>query len=964
MDKASSGRQVHGRSAVARGGARAASWGVLLLACLCGPLAAQEAAPGEWPMYRRDNQNAGFGPLRISGDKPQVAWRTWIGYYEGLVEASFGQGDKRCALGPQESGEEWLAQNSVRFGLGRSEDVCGDGNALPVRWGAVRGTAIGGLTGEGQPLGRGELAENFRTKVAKILPDVKGLQLVEFEDGQKLKNTSAYGFKPDARGFLWSFENGVKRLVWKTEIEHQCESPLVMLADMEGKGQLDVVVVTWYRAMVFDGRTGVKKTECKWDAGRNYGYAEVTDLTGEGFPSVVVLGDFMIQMSVLANDGSGLHLGWVKLIDYTLLQKKVVLHTGTSPVASLDGGKRKSLVVSLYNAKDDERWHAMIYDAPTGQELADLPDWHVDGIEDLGGDGASELLLSETQHLAQAVDGRLAIGRFRGGKLTLEELPEKGHWLTAPRPFFPLNKSSVAAPRDNRMVMAVPCGNRNRAAICVHGSTGRAVQTVAAYTLDAGGKPERRWSCVFPAGLTVNGKAFGSAQGEQGESILMSVTTQLPQGGDVAAEGCAVRAVSWAKQAASNPPVPIVARLAAGGPPVIVVETSPGVIEALTAPAMPKAAPAPQPTSQGDPAGPGAVRLWASPGRSVAFGWPETLGVVAADLFGDGQKEVLVSTCDARGAPALVALGADGKEKYRHVFQRFNGSQTAWNVGGMLYWTVGHFLDPKQNSVLVTLRRSVMHTEETCLLDVRHNKEVWWQNEIGKRGCGGGLMAAFDLRGTGRDDVIGTYPDITFALAGDTGKVLRWSQYENSDLGGWSAYEHPIVWKLSGAGPTLFQAGGPFAAYQIARRSMDGKLIWHTPYELGTPVLPGLGDVDGDGHDELGAVCPTQPGGKTWQFVCFDAAAGKRKWQMDLGEGRLTDVVACESKASKAEFIFGLGSKLMAVVGQGPDKGEVLWEIKLHNYLGHPILADLYGDGRCELLVTSADGYLYCIDGL
>lgn len=920
---------------------------LLAAALVLGSVRVADAQNLDWPMYRRDAQNTGYCPVAAAGGTPSIAWQTWTGYYEGYVEVAFGTaGSATCALGPTTFGSDYLTLNAARYGIQRLADVCGNSTTLAIAEDTMNAGALECMTGNGLPLGSGDLVENTRTRIAKVLPGSKGLQMVQFEDGLLTMMTPDTGYAPTAKGYLWSFDkDGTKRLVWETTPEPMCEGPLVTLADVSGKGQLDVVVTTWYRVMVFDGLTGVKKWECRWDNGRNYGYTEVGDLNGDGHPEVVVLGDYMIQMSVLTSDGNSLKLKWSKAIDYNVFQKKVVIHTGVSPVADLNGDGKKELIVSVYNQTGDCRWHVMIYDAFTGKPLADLPDWHVDGVVDLNGDGKSELLLGKTNALAQAVNGPLAIGRFLSGRLTLQAVPTAGRWLTTTLASYPLNKATIAAPRGVTAAV-VPCGSGKKAAIAIQGAADLSAQTVYAYGMLSTGAPAKIWRCSLPAGVTVTGRGIYDPGAGAAGSLLLCVSSSLVSPGNVTASGCSVTTDAWARKGRSTSPMPIVATLKQGDLPTTLFETAPNTLQAL------------KPASAGQQP----VPIWTSPGRGAAFNWPLTQGVVAADVFGDGNKVILAAGQDPTGMPSLLALAADGSTRYRHVFQRFNGAAPTTNTGGMLYWKVGHYLSPTSLSVLVTLRRSVLHTEETCLLDVVNNKEVWWQSNIGQRGCGGGLFANADLRGTGQDDVIGGFPDIVYGLNGGDGNILSWKAYEANDLGGWTGYEDPIVWKLKQSGVNMiFQASGP-NPYDVIGRTLDSNLtmVWHTAYMKGSTVMPAFGDLDGDGLDELGAIL-TAPTSLHQMFNCFDAASGKLKWQLDMGAGAPTDMLSCPRPGGGAEFIFAVGTKITAVVGNGT-KGQILWQLTMPDKVVNMILADADGDGRLELLVTCGSS-LFCIKG-
>jgi len=78
--------------------------------------------------------------------------------------------------------------------------------------------------------------------------------------------------------------------------------------------------------------------------------------------------------------------------------------------------------------------------------------------------------------------------------------------------------------------------------------------------------------------------------------------------------------------------------------------------------------------------------------------------------------------------------------------------------------------------VLVTVRRSMMHSEETALLSGKNGREIWRQrrqaNETQNRGVGGTPFALADFDGDGLDDIASFYPSLHYQLSGASGKNL------------------------------------------------------------------------------------------------------------------------------------------------------------------------------------------------
>jgi hypothetical protein len=71
--------------------------------------------------------------------------------------------------------------------------------------------------------------------------------------------------------------------------------------DIDGDGVPEVCVAAHYRVMIFDGRTGRKKTELRYHHSRPYGWFGLADVDGDGQMELVTIGDFQ---SRIRNSGS------------------------------------------------------------------------------------------------------------------------------------------------------------------------------------------------------------------------------------------------------------------------------------------------------------------------------------------------------------------------------------------------------------------------------------------------------------------------------------------------------------------------------------------------------------------------------------------------------------------------------------------------------------------------------------
>ena len=139
--------------------------------------------------------------------------------------------------------------------------------------------------------------------------------------------------------------------------------------------------------------------------------------------------------------------------------------------------------------------------------------------------------------------------------------------------------------------------------------------------------------------------------------------------------------------------------------------------------------------------------------------------------------------------------------------------------------------------------------------------------------------------------------------------------------------------------------------------TLDGEKIWNLPGgdvpQVG--VLPGLGDVDGDGKMALGAPFPDG-------FRCYEAATGKLRWTLKIPAGPYAGTVSADLDGDgRDEFLFAAHNRLVAIKSVGTE-GKLLWQVELPGRLSEPIFADVDGDGQGEVLLTCEDGMLYCLD--
>ena len=298
-------------------------------------------------------------------------------------------------------------------------------------------------------------------------------------------------------------------------------------------------------------------------------------------------------------------------------------------------------------------------------------------------------------------------------------------------------------------------------------------------------------------------------------------------------------------------------------------------------------------------------------------------------------------------------------EIWHHDFPTIPGTPPIWNTGGLVMWQAGHFTDRRRQDVLVTVRRSMMHSEETLLLSGRDGKELWRRvRQINNRGVGGTPFAIADYDGDGLDDIACLHPSEFYLLNGATGRdiLAKPATWEGVPA-------KPVYWGVPIAGD--FDGSGKASLlFATLRRTMigrirtDGALVWWDALDAATTCLPAIGDFTGHGRKDMVGL------GFADGLRCYDAETGKILWRLPSP----TDQTACELASAdidgdgRDEVLLTAATTLYCV-GSSPDgtQGTVRWKLDLHTPLGPPMIADTEGDGKASILVVGADGNVYCV---
>ena len=864
----------------------------------------------DWPMERHDPQMTGRTPLKARmSQAPKMMWRHYLGLWGNhlIVEAQPGT-QEQLPLPSHAFGQSYLSERMVEWGL-RLPPVDLDG----------AGTLV-------------EPPNQAAVKLGKLLPDVPGLQRVEFDNAFSIGAEANYG-----RLYAHDIDPNQPRLVWQTERVKDMYSPVVAIADTDLDGQSEIVMMTQYHLSIYDALTGQEKDSVYWNVGRNYGQLDVVDVDGDGLPDFVIQADAPPHLEFIRNTPDGASLVWSH--KYLANEADVAvptdfaLHNLPNALRDLDGDGRMELAVNIHDFKQGRRWHVVVFDVPTGEVKADFVDQYLWAVADLDADGQFEFFLTEALGKSVERNAQMQVATYLGDKLvTRWESTRPGRFCLRPY-FFPDNANSASSrgPVHHSTILSGDIDGNGFEEFFVT-QDGQ----LLAIGLDAGAYRTKFMltspSDSPPHPLAIRAQANGPAQ------ILVELHAES---GEIHLEGARA-------QLKSHYPVgdfratPTVADLDGDGKNEIIVENAAGFLDVLEPPSAKGGKPRVRWSSKGS-----AQPVWVTWKTGHA-------PVPAVDLDGDGQKEIICSDSGDEPHTTIYALRADGSIYWK--------SELSW-LGPRLTETfkVGRFRDEGWD-VLLTIQETTQ--PEMLCLDGRTGEIRWhkksWKDAQGQTWPYPNQYICYDADGDGLHEIYGSYAYIYYPLDGTTGEPIRtplniWHEVFDR----WQSYFAPLPADFNGDGKTEFLLTSySFAIGGVAVVTPEMEILWQHALDnsVGARGYQGVGDCDGDGIPDIAFYH------LDGRIAVYDGKTGDTKWEVKeltnhgsnsgghFGTGDI-DSDGCD------EFLYPLGSnEIIALDHDAP--GHILWRVQLDAQPETPILADIDGDGLAELLVCTTDGYL------
>jgi outer membrane protein assembly factor BamB len=880
-------------------------------------------ADTQWPFYRHDAQltarSAAVGNLTR---EPVELWSHYLGGWNNMLVVTHDKGlSSRIAIATETSEQAPSPAGDSAWHSPKMLDLAGDGTLVPA------------LPG----------------KVAKLLPDVTGLQQVIWEHPRD---------KPhDGVGRCYSFEHGASqpRLVWETAEEPDVYELLWTIADIDGDQLLDVIFMTHYRILVYDGQTGKKKSTLKWPIGRNYGQMTLADVDGDALPEVVVVADSPAHVDVLKYARENGTLLWSdRYITDEQVSLPIDLHLRVLPnhVRDVDADGRIEIVYNLFNGDADAKWHVIMRDALTGNVKYDLPDLFLWGLVDLRATTSARPVSPSNGDSNTARPMALCCLEAAG-----RGIPEMGHarlleyrgeaWATAWQAdrvrwqmkeyVWPLTEYSVAS--LGPITQVVP----HVADVDGDGAYELFVTRENRIAEALGNVGDRdfasKWSIVGPpeSSLSVEGTRQGSS------AILVNVDSAT---GDITTSDCRAEQLDHGRKNTCFPlparPLAIVTDMEGDGTNELVVQDvqwrthvlrfSPDGIE---------------PQERLRVAGGG---LWL--GRRWA-GFPYSkFPVFTFNVMGDEKRELLLTDVSDEIVSTVTCLDTEGKTLWQRSLPDTPPHSIVWMAGG-------HFTNLGSLDLLVVVQSGSIG--KCFCLNGDSGEIIWRMGELKLAdgtpfnfGSHAPYLAVADMDGDGLDDICGQSGQYVAIVGGKDGKPLVTPRNMIYDLfPRWVNYGVNVVGDWDGSGHVGMFTNTTTNGFGLIDAGMNVK--WFTDRD-GLPLVRvgAVGRADG-GQWIFGTIAETT-------FKTYDMKTGKELVSEDIDlpiSPITTEVICADVDGDQYDEFLAVANNLLicfrADLRSGP---RVKWTVRLPTVASELAFADADNDGHAEIIYTGTDGYV------
>jgi hypothetical protein len=861
-------------------------------------------ASADWPVYRHDAALSGVSLGKGNIAKPEVK----MSYYLGIPFNRIAQ-----------NGQPGIPTTGDLDGDGKPESASFDGRDFHVS--DSTGKVVWTYHVCNKPSG-------VQMRIRKLLPDRKGLQVVLFtsrmDDGIGL-------------GYCFAFDKGAAsgEVAWHVGPFSGYLSPSMVVDDVDGDGQLEVVVAPHYRVQVFSGQTGAVKGEVYWEVGRNYGVLAVRPRKDRPKKDIFVICDFTLHVDCIRYEHGKWGYAWGQ--KYFEIGAPMVkgrdkyLHVGPNPIDDVDGDGRDEMVFMMIDAAAGDCWRLMVLDCEDGSTKADVPGIWLWSITDFNGDGKPELIYTPTKGKRPPTHSDLCVGRISHGRLTRTSVIRGARSVIMDAVTPPtLNTIADEGTRD---ILRADFEHDGKQVFIytLKSKTGNFDDKVVAASIDAKGVVHTKWQLDRP-GHRLNVMYAGT----DGAGSTVVKVNDLTAGRALVVNALgAVTAESDIGKPGGLWTMPIAVDLDGDGANEIVVQSAAGEIVALK---LAK-----------DISAPPSV-MWSVPGMAMTdqpgYNLTGALCPQAGDVDGDGRPEIVFTSEDVSGNCALTCVDAMGKLKWSSPFK-----SCAWGglQAGVDNWTFGKFTGRTNGlDIYVGMHRRAKNSGEAWVFRGDTGQPVWHKYSLPSWEVTlpfSILPGVADINGDGIDDLVQFPYTIYAVMSGKTGQLIYPTAYllDKDHFKWWVAYSSPTIADLNGDGkPEVYLNSASYGRGGYATVYPDGKPLWIEKHDNseGSDGMGPVGDFDGDGKIEIAV------GALSGRVICMNGADGSHKWEAKIPV--TWDMIAADINGDGIMELISCCKDGMIRAISGKDGHEV-WSTPGSGQL---ITADVNGDGLLEVVIV------------
>lgn len=899
---------------------------------------AEKSNPGEWITFRANNGRTARVPAGKLAPSPKEEHSIDLGCYEALLELRDGEGGTLVLDGNAPCQEKAAEEIDRRWN--RSNDYFD-------------------LYGTGE-LVHFPVSHSYRP--VKLF-DRPGMQVVETHEVPYAERNvdSENGMT------VWDYSSGKKEKLFDVTFPYYIERPQILVADMTGDGVPNIIISGWHGTVVYtrEGEYlyGISQATAEnWHWCRKRGFVGAFDVNGDGLKELVIIGCLQYHCDMLSNTGKELNVAWFHMYD----EDSAGPHMTSIPysvVDDFDGDGQKEVLLNVWNEYDDHKWHLTVYDA-TGALKYDLPGIFCHYSEDINGDGTPELFCTHASDRAVPDFGLQDIIALRDGTWTslfsTDGCWSKARWRTTPDHFV-THSDGIGCMGEIRPITATVNGKRNFFII----TETEGHQVITGYTFQDGAFVESGVSISLPQGVTGYLERSGNMDGEE-RALLVVKAGQIPEGPiDVKGWKAELKAVH--RKVNRRTAAPVVADIDGDGVHEILVANQADEVVCLAQ----------------DETGELRVK-WKHRGLGMSWQYNcyEDYGVSVDDLYGDGNREILIRTVGEK-AGALAVLDKDGNELWRREFDDVHGGElNAW-LGNVTHFGTAD-LGRGGRDVVVTVQTGIANRARTYALD-RHTGEIIHQvietsevfdGYLQKTGAGGFLFSSSNL-GNGHDTIACGYGNFVWAMDGESGKLL-FEKFMTGLFYHLHTPQNSMFWVQCIVPLAVQQENGEYAYFcsnsnlAAGLLKLDGTMAW-TPQDVDIVGREWqcLFDPKGDGNLLVAEVRIVVSEDHRLYLTAYSPLDGVPipEYTMPLPEISCVNtfanssriyLMACDINGDGKDEILFNDDRHVYCVGYASGKAELLWETEKEpdGTMSSAVLASLQAGGDLKLLYSTSDGYL------